>query len=65
MAYFWTERGICKAMPFENVTEKDVSMPAGLRAAARLINHNGQQQFLAVTQGTGDTFNSRSERALT
>ena len=64
MAYFWTERGICKAMPFENLTEKDVSMPAGLRATAALVYHNGQQQFIAVTQGTGDNFNSRTERAL-
>lgn len=65
LAYFWTERGICKAMPFENLTEKDVSMPAGLRATAGLVYHNGQQQFIAVTQGTGDNFNSRTERALT
>jgi hypothetical protein len=65
VAYFWTERGICKAMPFENLTEKDVSMPTGLRAAAGMVYHNGQQQFITVTQGTGDNFNSRTERALT
>lgn len=64
-AYFWTERGICKAMPFENLTEKDISMPAGLRVAAGMMYHNGQVQFITVTQGTGDTFNSRTERALT
>lgn len=65
LAYFWTERGICKAMPFENLTEKDISMPAGLRAAAGMVYRNGQQQFITVTQGTGDNFNSRTERALT
>lgn len=64
MAYFWTERGICKAMPFENLTEKDISMPAGLRATASMVYHNGQQQFIAVTQGASDNFNSRTERVL-
>jgi hypothetical protein len=63
-AYFWTERGMCKAMPFENLTDKDVSMAPGARVTASMVYHNGLQQFIAVTQGGGDNFNSRTERAL-
>jgi len=61
-AYFWTERGICKAMPFENLTEKDVSMPAGTRATAQLVYNQGMQQFIAVTQAAAGSFNARNER---
>jgi len=62
VAYFWTQRGICKAMPFENLSEKDVSMPPGLRAASKMIYLNGMQQFVTVTQGGGEPFNARTER---
>jgi hypothetical protein len=62
MAYFWTVRGICKAMPFENLTENDVSMPAGLRVASKYVYVNGMQQFITVAQGGGDSFNARRER---
>lgn len=62
VAYFWTTRGICKAMPFENLTEKDVSMPAGARAVSLFAYVNGMQQFITVAQGGGTSFNSRRER---
>lgn len=62
VAYFWTTRGICRAMPFENLTEKDVSMPPGSRVSAGMVYLNGMQQFIAVTQGGGEPFNSRKER---
>lgn len=62
MAYFWTTRGLCRAMPFENLTEKDVSMPPGVRATAAMVYMDGVQQFVTVTQGGGDAFNKRRER---
>ena len=61
-AYFWTERGMCKAMPFENLTEKDVSMAPGARAVAAMVYLNGVQQFITVAQGGGEAFNQRRER---
>lgn len=61
-AYFWTERGMCTAYPFENLTENDVSMAPGARAVAAMVYLNGMQQFIAVTQGGGNPFNSRRER---
>lgn len=59
MAYFWTERGICKAYPFEPVTEANVSMPPGKIANATILYANGMQHFIAVTQGGGEPFNKR------
>jgi hypothetical protein len=64
-AYFWTERGICEAMPFKNLSEETLSMPPGLRAATRLVYFGGKQQFIVVTQGGGEAFNARTERVST
>jgi len=61
-AWFWTERGICTAPPFKNLTESDVAMAPGARAATALMYHNGTKQFIAVTQGGGTPFNQRRER---
>jgi len=61
-AWFWTQRGICTAPPFKNLTEEDVSMAPGVRANATLVYHNGTKQLLTVTQGGGTAFNSRRER---
>jgi hypothetical protein len=30
--YFWTKRGLCRALPFENLHESTVSVPPGLSA---------------------------------
>lgn len=62
-AYFWTVRGICRALPFENLTETNVSMAPGSRVTASLVYINGLQQFIAVTQGGGTPFNAREERS--
>ena len=61
-AWFWTQRGICTAPPFKNLTEEDVSMAPGARATAALLYRNGSKQFITVTQGGGVAFNSRRER---
>jgi hypothetical protein len=60
MAYFWTTRGFCKAMPFENLTEKAVGMAPGLWASTRLVYLEGMQQVVTITQGGGTPFNARS-----
>lgn len=59
VAYFWTTRGMCKAMPFENLTEANVSMAPGLAAYGGILYVNGMQQFVAVTHGGGEPFNQR------
>jgi hypothetical protein len=63
MVYFWTERGICKAMPFANMTEAKVSMPPGQLARSKLLYLGGIMQFVTLTEGTSQAFNQRSERS--
>lgn len=60
MAYFWTTRGFCKAMPFENLTEKEVSMAPGTVANTMLVYMDGTKQLITITQGGGTPFNARS-----
>lgn len=60
MAYFWTTRGFCKAMPFENLTEKQVGMAPGLWANTSMVYMDGMQQIVTITQGGGTPFNVRS-----
>lgn len=62
VAFFWTARGFCKAMPFENITEAKVSMPPGSAAYSKLLYLDGMMHFVAVTDGSGKAFNQRKER---
>lgn len=63
VAYFWTARGFCKAMPFANITEEKISMPPGLVARSKLLYLGGTMQFVTLTNGSSQAFNQRSERS--
>lgn len=60
--YFWTTRGFCKAMPFENITEKQLSVAPGTVAYSKMLYLNGMMQFVTLTDGGGQAFNQRTER---
>lgn len=55
---FWSTRGLCAALPFANLTEKQVSVAPGVRAGGCLVRSGGQKRFLAVLQQGGSPFNS-------
>jgi len=55
---FWTERGLCSALPFTNLTEKNVSVAPGVRAGGCVVHSGGQKRYLAVLQQGGQPFNS-------
>lgn len=57
---FWSLRGLCAALPFANLTEKQVSVAPGVRAGGCLIRAGGQKRFVAVIQRGGEVFNARS-----
>lgn len=57
---FWSKRGLCAALPFQNLTEKQVSVHPGLRAGGCIIRYGGQKRYLACLQAGGTAFNSRS-----
>jgi len=57
---FWTTRGLCTALPFQNLTEKQISVAPGVRAGGCLVRAGGQKRYLSVIQQGGSPFNSRS-----
>lgn len=57
--YIWTQRGLCKAMPFVNLTSGHVSVAPGIQAGAAVIAQGGQKRFVAVLHQGGTAFNSR------
>jgi len=54
---FWTERGLCSALPFENLTEGHVSFAPGAYAGGCLIQEGGQKRYLVSLQQGGMPFN--------
>jgi hypothetical protein len=55
--YFWTERGLCRALPFEAMTEEGVSVPHGTRARIVVSRDKGSKIALVVTTGGGPADN--------
>ena len=55
---FWTARGLCAALPFENLTDEQISVAAGIRAGGCLIESGGQKRYLTSLQQGGAPFNA-------
>lgn len=54
---FWSTRGLCAFAPFQNITEKQVSVAPGVRAGGCLVRQGGQVRYLSVLQSGGNAFN--------
>lgn len=55
--YFWSERGLCRALPFINLTESQVSVPPGLSAGAMVIEEDGMRRYVVALHAGGEAFN--------
>ena len=55
----WTTRGVCRAMPFENLTQEYVSVPPGRQAGATVVRMDGHKKFVANLVAGGTAFNQR------
>ena len=55
---FWTARGLCAALPFTNLTEKQVSVAPGVHAGGCVVRSGGQKRYIAALQQGGSAFNS-------
>ena len=53
----WTTRGLCSAMPFQNLTERQVSVAPGVSVAGCIVESSGQKRFVAAIQQGGEAFN--------
>ncbi len=58
--YLWTNRGLCRALPFENLTEAAVSVPPGLQAGGCVVDKNGFKKYVTLITPGGDAYNQRS-----
>ena len=54
---FWTLRGLCAAVPFSNLTERQVSVAPGVSAGGTIVRSGGQKRYLTVLQQGGTAFN--------
>jgi len=59
-AIFWTQRGICEAPPFQNLTQSRLSVAPGSSAGAAILERDGERRFIVSTQAGGSAFNARS-----
>lgn len=57
--YFWTKRGLCRAFPFQNMTESALSVAPGVQAGGGIVESNGYRKFVAVIQQGGSAHNAR------
>jgi hypothetical protein len=57
MVLFWTTRGVCQALPFSNLTERQVSVAPGLRAGGAIVYSGGQKRYVVAIQQGGSAFN--------
>jgi len=57
--YFWSKRGLCRAAPFENITEQQLSVAPGVYAGGGIVATGGYQKFVAVLHSGDAAFNAR------
>lgn len=56
--YFWSNRGVCRAAPFENLTEADVSLPPGTNVHGAIMESGGVKKYVAMLDDTGTARNA-------
>ena len=59
-AYFWSQRGLCRGLPFQNLTDGHLRVDTGKQVGAAVVNHGGFRKFIAATAPSGRVFNARS-----
>ena len=53
----FTERGVCEALPFKELTQSKVSLPMGSQCATAIMYKNGVRTFIALHDDSGVAFN--------
>ncbi len=55
--YMWTLRGMCRALPFENLTQDTVSVAPGVSAGAVVIEKDGTKRYVVALNKGGVAYN--------
>ena len=54
---FMSERGLCEALPFNNLTEDRVAIPRAARAGGVFMQQDGHCRFIATLHDVGGVYN--------
>jgi len=52
--FFWTDKGLCSAMPFENRTEKRLLVSPGAEASVSFVEKNGEKRAVVSVVAPGN-----------
>ena len=64
VVYFWTNQGVVRLFPFENVTQEKVSLEPGAVVDVTLIEQNGFRRLLVLVDEMGRSDNARIRQVL-
>jgi len=56
--YFWTQRGLARGLPFENLTEDRVSVPPGRFGGGHIVEQDGFKRYVVVVADGGQPHNA-------
>jgi len=55
--FIWTHQGLCKLFPFENMTERKLSVPTGDVCFVQVVEQLGLRKIVVLTDGNGTADN--------
>jgi len=58
LVYFWTEQGVCRALPFANLTAKDVSLAPGHDGVGIVVEQKGYSRYAVCVKRSGQARNT-------
>jgi len=56
----FSNRGVCEAMPFANLTETKALFAPGNLVSSSLVDQDGIQKFVTLSDGSGNPYNVRA-----
>lgn len=59
---FMSTRGVCEALPFNNLTEDRVAIPTASRAGGVFMQQDGHCRFIATLHGVGGVYNQATSQ---
>lgn len=59
--FFWTLRGLCRALPFENLTAGRLHVDPGTHASTAIVQMEGLKKLVTTTRPSGAVFNPKAQ----
>ena len=60
--FFWTLRGLCRALPFENLTAGRLHVDPGTHASTAIVQMEGLKKLVTTTRPSGVVFNPKAQQ---